>query len=130
MTGHVIALRGPETRQRAVALIAAAPDGTRLELKPPRRTLPQNARMWAMLTEISHAVTWHGRKLAPADWKDVFTAALRRADVVPNLDGTGFVALGLRTSDMGKAEMSDMLELIAAFAAARKVSFPWDIPDV
>jgi hypothetical protein len=40
-------------------------------------------------------------------------------DVVPNLEGTGFVALGLSTSKMSKREFSDLLELVNAFAAER-----------
>ena len=62
---------------------------------------------------------WHGRKLSAEDWKHIFTASLKRMDVVPNLEGTGFVALGLSTSKMSKREFSDLLELVNAFAAER-----------
>jgi hypothetical protein len=46
--------------------------------------------------------------------------------VVPNIEGTGFVALGLSTSRMTKGEMSDLMELIAAFGAERGVA--WSDP--
>ena len=49
-------------------------------------------------------------------------AALRKARVVPGIDG-GFVPLGMRTSDMSKGELSQLLELIAAFGAERGVKF-------
>jgi len=75
-----------------------------------------------MLTEVAHQVDWYGQKLTPEDWKDVFTAALRRARVVPGIDG-GFVPLGMRTSDMSKGEMSALFELIEAFGAERGVRF-------
>lgn len=97
-----------------------APVGSRLEFKSPRRTLPQNDRLWAMLTEVARQVDWYGQKLSPDDWKDVFTASLRRAHVVPGIDG-GFVPLGMRTSDMSKQEMGDLFALIEAFAAERGV---------
>jgi hypothetical protein len=92
-------------------------------VKPETRSLEQNARMWAMLAEISEQVEWYGKKLTPQDWKHVFSASLKRLDVVPNLDGTGFVALGMSTSKMTKAEMSDMQELMAAFGAEHGVKF-------
>lgn len=41
------------------------------------RTLEQNARMWATLTDISKQVEWHGLKLTNEEWKHVFTATLK-----------------------------------------------------
>ena len=84
------------------------------------RTLPQNKHLWACLTDVSRQVNWYGRRLSPWAWKDIFTAARRRQDVVPGIDG-GFVVLGEHTSRMSKAEMSELLELIYAFGANHKV---------
>ena len=99
--------------------------GNRLTMtvKPETRSTAQNARLWAMLTEISEQVDWYGRKLSPEDWKHVFSASLRQLDVVPNLNGTGFVALGQSTSRMTKAEMSDLQTLMEAFGAEKGVRF-------
>ena len=93
-----------------------------LEIKPQTRSLEQNARLWAMLDEISKQVDWYGRKLTPDDWKHVFSAALKKQDVVPGLDG-GFVVLGLSTSKMTKAEMCDLQTLMEAFGAEKGVRF-------
>jgi len=93
-----------------------------VEVKPETRTLAQNSRLWAMLTDISRQVDWHGQKLHQDEWKDVFTAALKRQKVVPGIDG-GFVVIGARTSKMTKAEMADLQELMAAFGAERGVVF-------
>ena len=93
-----------------------------LEVKPSTRSLEQNARLWAMLTDISRQVDWYGRKLTPYDWKHVFTASLKKQDVVPGLDG-GFVVLGLSTSKMTKAEMCDLQTLMEAFGAEQGVRF-------
>jgi len=106
-------------RARAVEAVKAAPAGFSVTVAEPTRNLEQNAALWAVLNEISEQVVWHGRKLSPEDWKHVFTASLKRMDVVPNLEGTGFVALGLSTSKMSKREFSDLLELVNAFAAER-----------
>ena len=119
---HIITLSRKEETERALRWISQAPRGTRIEFKPPARSLDQNAKMWAMLTDISRQVDWYGERLSPDDWKAVFTASLRKARVVPGLDGTGFVVLGLRTSDMTKDEMSNLIELITAFAAERGVT--------
>ena len=93
-----------------------------LSLQPEKRSLPQNSRMWAMLADVSRQVNWHGQKLEPSEWKDVFTAALKRQKVVPGIDG-GFVVLGSSTSKMNKGEMSELMELMAAFAAQHGVRF-------
>ena len=93
-----------------------------LEIKPQTRSLEQNARLWAMLDEISKQVDWYGRKLTAEEWKHVFSASLKKQDVVPGLDG-GFVVLGLSTSKMTKAEMCDLQTLMEAFGAERGVRF-------
>lgn len=93
-----------------------------VEVKPETRSLKQNARMWAMLDDVSKQVVWYGRKLMPEEWKHVFTASLTKQDVVPGLDG-GFVVLGKATSKMTKGEMSELQELMQAFGAQQGVKF-------
>ena len=103
----------------------AALQGSRrwvLSIKPETRSLQQNARLWAMLTDISQQVDWYGRKLSPENWKHVFSAALKKQDVVPGLDG-GFVVLGLSTSKMTVGEMAELQELMEAFGAENGVRF-------
>ena len=117
----LLTLNTAADRAKATAWIAKAPDGTRVEFKASKRSLPQNDRLWAALTEISQQVEWYGQKLSAEDWKDMFTASLRKARVVPGLDAGSFVPLGMRTSDMSKQEFSDLLELINAFAAQQGV---------
>lgn len=102
-------------------MLASASDGSVVEIKPPKRTLDQNAKMWADLTEISAKVDWYGQKLSVYDWKNIFTAALRQSRVVPGLDGMSLVPLGLYTSNLSKIEFSDLLEIIQAFCAERGV---------
>ena len=111
-----------EARRRAVEAVKSAPDGYAVTVAPPTRNLEQNALLWALLTEVSEQVDWYGKKLAPEEWKDVFTASLKRAQVVPGLDG-GFVVLGQRTSTMTKTEFSDLCECVLAFGADKGVKF-------
>ena len=124
MSRALVILNSRTAREKAIHWVQQAPTGTRLEFKASKRTLPQNDRMWAMLTDVATQLTWHGVKLAPADWKLVFLDALKREmRIVPNIDGTGFVNLGRSSSDLSKAEMSDLMEIIAAFGAQHGVVF-------
>lgn len=111
----------PEARRRACQAITEAPEGWGVTLAEPTRNLEQNARMWAMLADVSAQVEWYGKRLTSEDWKHIFSSSLRRLEVVPNLDGTGFVALGMSTSRMSKREMADLIELMFAFGAERDV---------
>lgn len=114
-------------RQRAIDWIKAAPKDTRVEFKGPKRSLDQNSRLWACLTDIAQQVDWHGVKLTPDDWKLLFLDALKRElRIVPNLDGNGFVNLGRSSSDLSKQEFADLLELIQAFAAEKGVVWHWE----
>jgi len=94
-----------------------------MELRPEKRSDPQNRRMWAMLGEIASQVDWYGQKLSAEDWKHILTASLTKQRVAPGLDG-GFVVLGLSTSKMSKAEMSELQTLMEAFGAEKGVKFP------
>ncbi len=121
MSRALVTIHNDNDRNRVVRWATQAPTGTRVEFKKAQRTLSQNDLMWGRLTDISRQVEWHGERLTPQDWKDVFTAAIRVSRVVPGIDPNTFVVLGMRTSDMSKEEMGELLDLIDAFAAERGV---------
>lgn len=127
MTGPVIILSGQVRRQQAHQMVDRAPAGSIVSFEPPRRSVPQNARLHAMITDVSRQVEWppgSGTKRNVEAWKDVFTAALRSAnnglDVVPGLNG-GFVLLGMHTSRMSKAEVNELMAMIEAWCAENGV---------
>ena len=109
-------------RQRAIDAVRNAPAGYVVEIREPTRTLDQNALLWPLLTEVSRQVDWYGQTLTEDEWKDVFTAGLRKQKAVPGIDG-GFVMVGSKTSRMNKREFSELVELIYAFGAERGVKF-------
>lgn len=117
-----IHLTSPAARTAAMRYIAQAPDGYVCVLKEPTRSLSQNARMWAMLGDISRQVDWYGQKLADHEWKDVLSAALKKQKAVPGIDG-GFVVLGARTSKMTIRQMTELMDLMEAFGAEHGVRF-------
>lgn len=121
MTTALITVHGKADRERAARLAASVPAGTRISFKAAKRSLPQNDRLWAMLTDVARQVDWYGQKLTADDWKVIFSASLRKANVVPGIDAGTLVPLGMSTSSMDKQEFGALLELIEAFAAERGV---------
>lgn len=124
MSRALVILNRASDRERVQAWAAKAPWGTRVTFQEAKRTTDQNARMWAMLTEVARQVKWDGLKLSADDWKLIFMAALKQElRMVRNLDRTGFVQLGRSSSDLSVAEMGDLMDLIAAFGAREGVTF-------
>ena len=120
----LLVLWNDATRDKAIDWIRRAPAETRVEFKGPKRTIPQNDRMWAMLTELSTQLLWHGQRLSTEDWKQVMLASLKREiRIVPTIHGDGFVQLGRSSSDLSKDEMTDLMTIIEAFAARYGVKF-------
>lgn len=123
MSRAVVQIKSSAERNQIATWARNVPVGTTVEFRAPRRSNDQNALMWSLLGQISKQVDWYGQKLSSEDWKDVLTASLRRTRVVPGIDAGTFVPLGMRTSQMTKQEISDLLELIYAFGAERGVHF-------
>lgn len=123
MSRRTFIIRSRKDREAIARWASECSDGVTVELKAPRRNLDQNALMWCLLGEISRQVVWYGAKLSADDWKDVLTASLRKARVVPGIDPGTYVPLGMRTSDMTVPEMAALIELIMAFVAERGVQF-------
>ena len=108
-----------EARRRAIEAVRYAPEGYVVVVQPPTRTLDQNSMLWPLLTAVARQVVWYGRKLKNEQWKHIFTASLVKQDVVPNLEGDGFVVLGVPTRTMSKKLFSDLIELILAWGTQR-----------
>ena len=96
--------------------------GSKVVFHGPSRSIPQNDMMWQLLRTISTSLEWHGQRYPPEEWKDFMAHALRRSKWMPSEDG-GMVPIGLSTSAMSRAEMSDMIECIYAFGARHGVEF-------
>ena len=123
MSRHLLTINAETDRTRARAYVDQAPPGTRIEFKASKRTLPQNDRMWAMLTDIAQQKKHCGRKYTPDQWKVIFLHALgRECEFIPSLDEKTFVPLH-SSSDLSKSEMSDMIELMMAWGTQNGVTF-------
>jgi hypothetical protein len=111
-----------QARQNAIEAVKTAPDGWTVQIKPKTRSLEQNSKLWACLHNVASQVVWHGRKLSPEDWKHIFSASLKKQDVVMGIDNQ-IVVLGQSTSKMTVKELSDLVEIIHAFGANHGVKF-------
>ena len=118
-------------------------------MSEPIRLKSQNSAMWPALHDLAAQVgyrpaRWRGdrcieeggyapmgpgvRPLTPDDWKDVMTALWKtsqgvRIRYIPHPEGQGLIALGLRTSKLSKAQMSELLDCIHAFGVMHGVRF-------
>lgn len=120
----LVTIRTEADRRRIAAWAAKADAGTRVEFKRARRSLPQNDRMWAMLTDIAQQKEHAGRKYTPDQWKVLFMHACgREVQFVPALDGSTFIPWGQSSSDLSKQEMTDLIEFMLAWGAENGVAF-------
>jgi len=124
MSRALLILRSDAIRAKAIHWISRLPEGTRVEFKEPQRSLDQNAKMWAGLTDIAAQATHAGRKWSTDQWKCLFLCALgRETQFIPSLDGQGFIPYGQSSSDLSKKEMTDLIELMQSWGAEHGVTF-------
>ena len=124
MSRALIILTGYSSRSLVMKWIDESPFGTRVEFKGPRRTLPQNDRMWAMLTDIATQKEHFGRRYTPDQWKAIFMHACgREVQFIPTLVGIELIPYGLSSSDLSKEEMSDLIAFMQAWGDQNGVVF-------
>ena len=124
MSRHLIVIRSTADRERVAKYVAQAPFGTRVEFKAAKRTLPQNDRFYAMLTDISKQAFHNGRKYTPDIWKVLMMQASgKQMEWVTSLDGVDPIPLGYHSSDLSKQEMSDLMEFMASWGAENQIIF-------
>ena len=120
---RTLTITGEVARKAICRHVLTADECYIVTIAEPSRNLEQNAKMWAMLADVSEQTDWHGNKLNPEEWKDLLSAGLVQSKVVPNMTGNGFVILGQRTSKLSKSQFAALIELITAFAVERGVIF-------
>lgn len=124
MARALLTMRELADREKAARWAMAAPVGTRIEFKRPKRTLPQNDRMWAMLTDIAAQKEHAGRKYSPDQWKVLFMHACgREVQFIPALDNSTFIPWGQSSSDLSKEEMTALIDFMFAWGAENSVTF-------
>ena len=122
MAGQTIILRGDRQRSFAKSLIDTAPIDAVVNIRAATRTLDQNAKLWAMLSDVSRAKP-QGRLATPDVWKALFMHACGHAvQFETGLDGQPF-PVGFRSSKMTKAQMADMITFVLQYGDANGVAW-------
>lgn len=122
MSRHVLTIYSEADRAQVRRYVNQAPVGTRVEFKAAKRSLPQNDRMWAMLTDIAAQKEHNGRKYTPNHWKVIFLYAMgREVQFIPSLDGKTFIPWGQSSSDLSREEMGNLIDFMDAWCAQNGV---------
>lgn len=95
------------------------------------RSVEQNARLHAMLTDISRQVEHYGQKLNVTIWKRLATAAWLREinhqpQMIPAIDGHGVDVIFERTSKLSMKQMTSLIEWVQAYGDEKGVR--WSAP--
>ncbi|MEO1721359.1 MAG: recombination protein NinB [Pseudomonadota bacterium] len=123
MAGQTIILASSKARLRAQDLIQRAPWNAVVTIKPERRSTEQNAKLWAMISDVSRAKP-EGRAHTPEVWKALFMAACgHEVQFEQGLENGSPFPVGFRSSRLTKAQMCDLIDFISAYGARHGV--PW-----
>jgi len=115
----------PRQAELAHDWINRAPDHTVVKFFKPKRTIPQNDRMWAMLADISSQQP-RGIKKTPDVWKALMMNACGHdVQFEMGLNGEPF-PLGFRSSKLTKEQMGDLMEFMAMWGVENGVVFKGD----
>lgn len=117
-------------RENAARMCHQAPGDWMAVFKPTTRTLMQNAKLHAMLTDISGQAIYMGKKRSVEFWKGLFVSGYQIAtgkspEIVPGLEGE-FINIRLSTASMGIRMVAELIEYISAWAAMNEIRFKDD----
>lgn len=117
---QTVIIRGEDQRRLAKHLIDRAPTDAVVTIKEGTRTPDQNSKFHAMLSDISRAKP-QGRKHTPDVWKALMMKACgHQVQFALGIDGEPF-PIGFRSSQLSKAQMSDLIEFMYQFGAENGV---------
>ena len=124
---QTVILIGPDQRALAKRIIDRAPSDAVVRIAEATRNANQNARMWAMLSDISRAKP-DGRKWVPETWKAAFMQSLgHQVQFCEGLDGSGPFPIGFRSSRLTVRQMADLITVIAEYGDRHGVQ--WSAPE-
>lgn len=107
-------------RGNAFAAMRVAPAGHVITISPPKRSLDQNAKFHAMLTDLAASpLTWAGKRRTVDEWKAIIisghaVATNHGGEVIPGIEGE-FVAIRESSASMTVARAASLIEYLQAF---------------
>jgi len=119
-----------EARQRAVALIFAAPEGYVVTIAEESRTQEQNRLMWPLIADIQSQVP-SMQTFSADDIKLRFLHALgTELRFLPELEGAGMFPVGQRSSTLTKAQFTGLIELLFPYGEKNGVVWSYKSQEV
>lgn len=111
----------------AAGKLLEANDSIYVEVREKTRTLEQNAKLHAMLSDIAQQATYQGDRMDIDGWKNLFVSGHTIATKEPyklvmGLEGE-LVNVRERTSKMGVRRLASLIEYVGAWAAENGVVF-------
>lgn len=125
---QTIILASERQRQLATDLIRKAADGFVVRISPPTRSLDANARLWAMISDVSRAKP-EGRTHTPEVWKALFMASCgHQVRFEVGLDNTPF-PIGFSSSRLTKREFADLITVVQEYGDRYGVEWSEPMPE-
>jgi hypothetical protein len=138
MENRLFILAHDQSRRGAHVALDEAPAGYVVRISKPARSRDQNDKLHAMFSDVAKCCEFMGQKRDTETWKRLLVDSFARikqaegqpltgqGEIVPNLDGTGFVQLGVQTRRLKKAECAELIEFLYAWGAEKNVR--WSEP--
>ena len=138
-------ITGEVARKAICQHVLSAPDGYVVRISEPVERRIQEERYHAMIGDIAEQCQFLGRKRDRETWKrlliDAYVRVARenakaegkpdpfpgQGEVVPSLDGTGVVQLGVQSRRLKVDQASELIEYLFSFGAERGVV--WTDPE-
>lgn len=114
-------IRNDFIRANAIEAVRNAPLNARITIGQPKRSVDQNAKMWAMLSDVADSKP-EGRNWTPETWKAAFMHYLgHQVRFCDGLDGSGPFPLGFHSSRLSVGEMADLITCIQQYGDTHDV---------
>jgi hypothetical protein len=101
----------------------------RMEIKAESKSRDQEEKYHAMIGEIAKQAQHLGAKWSMEDWKrllvDLYAkeTGLHSGKIIPSLDGSGIVQLGLQTRNFTKEQAMEFITFLEAWGASNGIIF-------
>ena len=99
-----------------------------MEIKLASKSREQEEKYHAMINDIAKQAEHMGAKWSADDWKRLLVNQFMRdsgnsgGKIIPNLDGTGIVQLGLQTRNFTKEQANEFIEWLYSWALENGVN--------
>ena len=122
-------------RNNAAAFCKVAPHGLMVTFQEASKSRIQEEKYHAMITDISRQVRFNYQYYDAEDWKRLLIDAFVRVKlslgepikdsgrVLPSLDGTGVVQLGVQSRRFKKSEANDFIEYLYSYGSENGVEW-------